>query len=110
MVMSDQEIRQMKNKATEDVKKVLEELEHDYPGVTEGAASLIGAGAGAVGSLGALTLLGTTGLSAAGITSGLATAGGGCRWWHGSWNRCACSSYCGSGCSLLSSGKKTKKC
>ena len=43
------------------------------PEVLAGAA---GAGVGGVGAFAALYALGTTGLSAAGITSGLATAGG----------------------------------
>lgn len=41
----------------------------------EGAAALAGSGVGAAASFGALYTLGTTGVSAAGITSGLATAG-----------------------------------
>jgi hypothetical protein len=39
-----------------------------------GAAALAGSGVGAAASFGALYTLGTTGVSAAGITSGLATA------------------------------------
>jgi len=58
-----------------EVKAVLSRLEKDYPGITEGMASAIGAGVGGAGSLAALSTLGYSGLSAAGITSGLATAG-----------------------------------
>lgn len=47
--------------------------ESSIPGVLTGA---LGAGVGGVGSFAALYGLGTVGLSAAGITSGLATAGG----------------------------------
>jgi hypothetical protein len=70
------EIEQIKNQATREVQKVLNELENDYPGITEGLATALGSGVGAAGSLAALYGLGSvTGLSAAGITSGLATAG-----------------------------------
>lgn len=72
---SDNEISKMKNEAAREVKSVLEQLEKDYPGVTEGLATALGAGVGAAGSFTALTMLGTAGLSATGITSGLATAG-----------------------------------
>lgn len=65
----------MKNQATREVKAALDELENDYPGVTEGMATALASGAGAAGSLAALYGLGVTGLSAAGITSGLAAAG-----------------------------------
>ena len=64
-----------KDQATREVKKVLNRLEHEYPGVTEGMATALGSSAGAAASLAALYGLGTTGLSAAGIASGLATAG-----------------------------------
>lgn len=69
------EIEKMKNQASREVKVVLDELENDYPGVTEGMATALGSGVGAAGSLAALYGLGVTGLSAAGITSGLAAAG-----------------------------------
>lgn len=69
------EIEKMKNQATREVKAALDELENDYPGVTEGMATALASGAGAAGSLAALYGLGVTGLSAAGITSGLAAGG-----------------------------------
>jgi hypothetical protein len=69
------EINRLKKEATEETKDILDQLEKDYPGITEGLASALGAGAGAAGSLAGLYFLGTTGLSAVGITSGLATAG-----------------------------------
>jgi hypothetical protein len=69
------EIEQMKNQATREVKAVLDELENDFPGITEGMATALASGVGAAGSLAALYGLGVTGLSAAGITSGLAAAG-----------------------------------
>lgn len=69
------EIEQMKNQATREVKEVVDQLENDYPGVTEGMATALGSGVGAAGSLAALYGLGVTGFSAAGITSGLAAAG-----------------------------------
>lgn len=71
-----EEIELIKIQATNEVKEVLDELENDYPGITEGMATAIGSGLGAAGSFAALYGLGSvTGLSAAGITSGLATAG-----------------------------------
>jgi hypothetical protein len=73
--LNHDEIQKMKNKATEEVKAALNALENDYPGITEGAVTLLASSAGAAGSLAALYGLGTVGLSAAGITSGLATAG-----------------------------------
>lgn len=69
------EIGRMREEATQQVRIVLEQLEKSYPGITEGAATALGAGVGAAGSLTALSALGYSGLSAAGITSGLATAG-----------------------------------
>ena len=69
------EIEQMKNQAAEEVKAVLDELENNYPGITEGMATVFGSGIGAAGSFSALYALGVTGLSAPGITSGLAVAG-----------------------------------
>lgn len=69
------QIEKMRKEATHEVKNILDQLEKDYPGVTEGMAALLGSGTGAAGSLAALYLLGRTGLSAAGITSGLAAAG-----------------------------------
>jgi len=76
MLPIDQEqIGFMKEQATSEVKEVLDKLENDYPGLTEGMATALGSGVGAAGSLAALYGLGVTGLSAAGITSGLAVAG-----------------------------------
>lgn len=69
------EAERLRTEAAREVKTVLDQLENDYPGVTEGMSSAFGAGTGAAGSFAALYLLGTTGLSAAGITSGLAAAG-----------------------------------
>ena len=69
------QIKIMKEQATSEVKEVLDQLENDYPGVTEGMATAIGSSVGAAGSLASLYGLGVTGFSAAGITSGLATAG-----------------------------------
>lgn len=73
--MTTEELERIKSQSTHDVKDVLDQLENDFPGVTEGLATALGSSAGAAGSLAALYFLGTTGLSAAGITSGLATAG-----------------------------------
>jgi hypothetical protein len=73
--IDQEQIECMKMQATSEVKEVLDQLENDYPGVTEGIATVLGSGVGAAGSLAALYGLGVTGLSAAGITSGLAAAG-----------------------------------
>ncbi|KPM59452.1 hypothetical protein HB13667_25165 [Pseudomonas putida] len=73
--MDNVEINRVKTEASRQVKNILDQLENDYPGITEGLAAALGSSAGAAGSLGALYLLGYTGLSAAGISSGLATAG-----------------------------------
>lgn len=70
-----EEVRAEKEKAEQEVREVLSQLEKDNPGVTEGMAALLGSGAGGLGSLMALSGLGYAGLSAAGIASGLATAG-----------------------------------
>nr|WDS96444.1 hypothetical protein VW1_00016 [Enterobacter sp.] len=70
-----EELEKIRLKAMDEVKSALKELENKYPGITEGAAALAGSGVGAAASFGALYALGTTGVSAAGITSGLATAG-----------------------------------
>lgn len=64
-----------KQQAQKEVKEVLDDLARDYPGITEGLAACVGSTLGTVGSLTALYFIGTTGFSAAGITSGLATAG-----------------------------------
>ncbi|WP_440074107.1 hypothetical protein [Pseudomonas fragariae (ex Marin et al. 2024)] len=73
--MDNIEINRVRTEATNQVKAILDQLENDYPGVTEGLAAALGSTAGAAGSLGALYMLGVSGLSGAGITSGLATAG-----------------------------------
>ena len=73
--MSDDQIIAMKKSAQKEVKEILDTLENDYPGITEGVASAVGSGLGAAASFGALYGLGVTGLSGAGITSGLAAAG-----------------------------------
>ena len=71
----DAEIVRLKTEATEQTRAILDQIENDYPGITEGMATALGAGVGSAGSLAALSALGVSGLSAAGITSGLAAAG-----------------------------------
>lgn len=56
--------------------------------IPEVLAGALGAGIGGVGSFAALYGLGVVGLSAAGITSGLAAAGCRGRRWYGSWHIC----------------------
>lgn len=73
--LTNSEITYMKKEAAEETQKVLMALSKDYPDVVEGIATLLGTGTGAAGSLAALYGLGTVGLSAAGMTSGLAAAG-----------------------------------
>jgi hypothetical protein len=58
----------------DEVTSALQALENKFPVLLRGAAALAGSGVGAAASFGALYTLGTTGVSAAGITSGLATA------------------------------------
>ena len=75
-MLSNDEINKMKDQANKEVTNVLNQLENDFPGATEGLAASLGAGIGAAGSLAALSGLGSVaGLSAAGITSGLGMAG-----------------------------------
>ena len=66
----------MKTKAMLDLREVLEQLEKSHPGITEGQATALGAGAGAAGALTALSSMGVSGLSAVGVTTGLSAAGG----------------------------------
>lgn len=75
MDMDTAEIKQRQEEATNQVNAILQRLERSYPGVSEGLATSLGSGVGAAGSLAALYGLGYTGVSAAGMTSGLATAG-----------------------------------
>ncbi len=76
MSITENQIIIEKEKATKEVAEVLVKLEKDYPGVTEGVATAVGAAAGGAGSLAALIFGGkVVGLSAAGITSGLSAAG-----------------------------------
>ena len=56
-------------------KRVTDDLKADYPKMVEGAAVAVGGALGASASFTALVFAGTTGLSAVGITTGLAAAG-----------------------------------
>lgn len=73
--MDDLAIKREREDAAHEINLVLKQLDKDYPGALEGLGAAIGATAGGAGAFGALFLAGTTGLSAAGITSGLAAAG-----------------------------------
>lgn len=73
--LNDNQVKELKDSTEAEVKAVLNKLEKDYPGATEGVATAVGAVVGGAGSLGALSSLGVAGLSAPGITSGLAAAG-----------------------------------
>ena len=59
--------------AMKEIESILNQLKNDHPKMSEGVASILGSGTGFASSLALLG--GTTGFSAAGITSGLATAG-----------------------------------
>lgn len=73
--MDREAIDQERKEAASEINCVLKQLDKDYPGALEGLGAALGAGVGGAGAFGALFLAGTTGLSAAGITSGLAAAG-----------------------------------
>lgn len=74
--ITSEQVEKIRAQAIEDVSSVLNSLENDYPGITEGLATVLGSGAGALGSLGALYFGGkVVGLSAPGIASGLSAAG-----------------------------------
>lgn len=76
VAVGDEDFEGEKKQAQKEVKEVLDDLARDYPGITEGLAACVGSTLGTAGSLTALYFLGTTGFSAVGISSGLATAGG----------------------------------
>jgi hypothetical protein len=73
--LTDDEVKQMKDQATKDVKDALDQLEKDYPGASEGLAAVVGATGGGASSTTALYFAGAKGFSASGITSGLAAIG-----------------------------------
>ena len=75
MVLGQEEVQRMKDEAKDDIRKVLEELASEHPEAVEAAASAVGATLGGAASYTALYFAGITGLSAAGVTSGLAFAG-----------------------------------
>ena len=76
-VMKSAIVENMRTKAAQDLRDVLQNLEKNHAGITEGLATALGAGTGAATSLAALSSLGTVaGLSAAGVTTGIAAAGG----------------------------------
>ena len=75
--MSSETIESIKMQTVQEMRDILQFLEKNHSGITEGVATAVGAGTGAAGSVAALSALGTvSGLSAAGVTSGLAAAGG----------------------------------
>ena len=73
--MTTEEIEREKGQAQLEVQQAMMDLKKEAPDIAEGLSTAVGSALGAGGSLAALTFLGTTGLSAAGITSGLAAAG-----------------------------------
>ena len=75
MTLSVDDIKRVKGQISNEISAIKDKLENDFPGVTEGVATAIGAGTGMAGSLFILKALGVAGLSAPGITSGLAAAG-----------------------------------
>ena len=72
---SSAKIQQMKDEAHEDMKETLDELRRDAPKVVDAAAAAVGSTLGGAASFTALYFGGSVGLSAVGITSGLAAAG-----------------------------------
>lgn len=72
---SPEKIHQMKAEALKDMGEAIDEFRRDFPKVADGAAAAVGSALGGAASYTALYIGGTTGLSAVGITSGLATAG-----------------------------------
>ncbi len=76
MSESDQKLAILKDEVHVQFRAAVEELRRDHPKVVEGAAAAVGATLGGSVSLTALVFGGSvTGLSAAGITSGLAAIG-----------------------------------
>ena len=70
-------IETMKTQATQDVRDILQVLEKTHPRISQGVATAVAAGAGAAGSIAALSSMGTVaGLSSAGVSTGLVAAGG----------------------------------
>ena len=72
---SSAKIQQMKDEAHKDMAEALDELRRDEPKVADAAGAAVGSTLGGAASFTALYFGGVTGLSAAGISSGLATAG-----------------------------------
>ena len=71
---SPEKIQQMKNEAHKDMAEALDELRRDEPKVADAAGAAVGSTLGGAASFTALYFGGVTGLSAVGITSGLAAA------------------------------------
>ena len=73
---SPEKIQMMKNAARKGMQETLDELGRDYPKAVEAAGAAVGSALGGAASFTALYFGGSVvGLSAAGITSGLAAAG-----------------------------------
>lgn len=72
---SPEKIQQMKDEAYESMKETIDELRRDAPKVVDAAGVAVGSALGGGASFTALYFGGVTGMSAAGITSGLAAAG-----------------------------------
>ncbi|MCZ6156442.1 hypothetical protein O6B72_06410 [Campylobacter ureolyticus] len=73
--MTQEEIKQEKEKTQKEVEEAMKMLHSDAPTMTEGVSALLGSGIGAAGSWATLGTIGVAGYSASGITSGLAAAG-----------------------------------
>lgn len=72
----NEQLIQLQKEINADVYKIAEEVEKTYPGYVSGLGTVLGASIGGVISYAALSSAGVTGLSAAGVTSGLAALGG----------------------------------
>lgn len=75
MSLDKAQISVERERAGKDINSTLTELNSIYPDAMEGLSTALGASLGGAGSFAALYFGGTVGLSAAGLTSGLATAG-----------------------------------
>ena len=75
MSLSPATIERQRDQARREFEDILDELKEIHPEAVEAAASAVGMTLGGTASFTALYLGGVTGLSAAGITSGLAAAG-----------------------------------
>ena len=73
--LSPIDMQQVKDEAHKEMKEALDELQSNFPKVVDAAAVAVGGALGGAASFTALYFGGVVGLSAAGLSSGLAVAG-----------------------------------